>query len=592
MASFFSRIKKVMLTQQDNLICLALIFFINFLANFLLFKDFGFYEDDYLMTIPPMTWSFVDYKAYAIDALKSWPQGRPIFWFFQHTISFTVGKIGSVSAYHLVSYVLTSASGCAVFILLSKLYTRPIAFLAAVFFVLFPADTSKQIFMHQIHTPLTTILVVIALFLSIKGKWAAVYILSLCALLTYEPYFLLFFFAPLLTKARSFRHQCMRMVANAIPLIIILIGTLWFRGFRGEHRALDVLGSPDKYLTKALSAPWIGGWTAVSLCVTRAIEALLHSSLWQWVFIMGIIVIVLCFSCYISKHNNEQEMNLSNVSDPSITAKYGRLFVMGLGMFLASYLYRFYPDYYPPIVNIGRRSLLHAAGSIGLCFAGASLISLVVNLSQKSKMFVYFAVSCYIGLLVSFGIEIQVTQYVRNWQQQKVYYSAIIDQISDLQDGDLIVVNIESAYKDGRESISPSDGFSPYYMVDYPLDMMPRLLHIPVAWKKPPRIIGYYERKTKKLIPGGLVVKMPGWYPESDSLVIADKHFLFFEFKDGKLIRSPHPIVFQGKEFSPRDTENVTTSPFSKTSLHQMLFSPDIEKLWPTIYRSFKYPKQ
>ena len=95
MASFFSRIKKVILNQHDNLVCLALIFFINFLANFLLFKDFGFYEDDYLMTIPPITWSFVDYKTYALDALKSWPQGRPIFWFFQHTISFAVGKIGA-----------------------------------------------------------------------------------------------------------------------------------------------------------------------------------------------------------------------------------------------------------------------------------------------------------------------------------------------------------------------------------------------------------------------------------------------------------------------------------------------------------------
>jgi hypothetical protein len=207
-------------------------------------------------------------------------------------------------------------------------------------------------------------------------------------------------------------------------------------------------------------------------------------------------------------------------------------------------------------------------------------------------MFVYFVVSCYIGLLVSSGIEIQSTQYVRNWQQQKVYYSAIINQIGDLQDGDLIVVNIESAYKDGRESVSPSDGFSPYYMVDYPLDMMPRLLHIPVVWKKPPRIIGYYESITKKLIPGGLVVKMPGWYPDSDSLVIADKRFLFFEFKDDKLIRSQNPIVFQGREFSPRDTQNVTASPFSKTSLHQMLFRPDIEKLWPTIYRSVSYPTQ
>jgi hypothetical protein len=588
MASFPSGIKKGMLNQQNNLVCLALIFFINFLANFLLFKDFGFYEDDYLMTIPPMTWSFIQYKNHIIDTLMNWPQGRPIFWFLQHTISFTIAKIGSVSAYHLFSYVLTSAAGCTVFILLAKLYTRPVALLAAGFFVLFPADTSKQIFMHQIHVPLTTILVVTALFLSIKGKWTVVYILSLCVLLTYEPYFLLFFFAPLLTKARDFRHQYMRMIANAIPLIIILAGTLWLRRFLGEHRASDVLGSLDKYLPKALSAPWIGGWTAVSLCVTRAVEALLHSSLWQWVFIMGTIGIVLCFTCYINKHNNEREINLSNVSDPY---KYWRLFVMGLGMFLASYLYRFYPDYYPPIVNIGRRSLLHAAGSIGLCFAVASLISLVVNLSQKSKMFVYFAMSCYIGLLVSSGIEIQATQYVRNWQQQKVYYSAIIDQISDLRDGDLIVVNIESAYKDGIESVSPSDGFSPYYMVDYPLDMMPRLLHIPVVWKKPPRIIGYYERLTKKLIPSGLVVKMPGWYPDSDSLVIADKHFLFFEFKEGKLTRSSNPIAFQGKEFRPRNTENVTTSPFPKTSLHEILFRPDIEKLWPTIYRSINYPR-
>ncbi len=589
MVSFFSRIKKVILYQQDNLICLALIFFINFLANFLLFKDFGFYEDDYWMTIPQMTWSFVQYKDHIIDALTHWPQGRPIFWFLQHTICFSVGKIGSVPAYYLVSYILTSASGCAVFILLTKFYSRPVALLAALFFVLFPADTAKQIFMHQVHMPITTILVVTALFILIKGKWAAVYILSLGVLLTYEPYFLLFFFAPLLTKARSFRHQCMKMVANAIPLIVILMGTLWFRRFLGEHRASDVLGSLDKYILKALSAPWIGGWTALSLCVTRAVEALLHSSLWQWVFIVGTTGIVLCFTCYINKHNNEQEINLPEVSDPY---KYWRLFAMGLGMFLASYLYRFYPDYYPPIINIGRLSLSHAVGSIGLCFVGASMISLVVNRSPKSKWLAYITMSSYIGLLVSFGLEIQVTQYARNWQQQKVYFNAIIDQISDLQDGDSIVVNIESGYNDGRESRSTTEGFPPFWMVNYPLDMMPRLLHLPVAWKKPPRIYGYYEGATKTLVPDGLRVKTPPYLPDADSLVIADKRFLFFEFKDGKLIRSPHPIVFQGKEFRPRDTKNVIASPFSKTNLYQMLFRSDSDKLWPTIYRSINYPKQ
>ena len=115
-------------------------------------------------------------------------------------------------------------------------------------------------------------------------------------------------------------------------------------------------------------------------------------------------------------------------------------------MFFAPYLYRFSPDYYPPIVDIGRLSMLHFPSAIGAAlFIGAAIDCLLHRL-PKAKYVTLLCCSAYLALLVVFANHIQRSEYARYWRMQQDFAQNVIEQTRDLGDGDIAIVDIETGF--------------------------------------------------------------------------------------------------------------------------------------------------
>lgn len=565
---------------------------VNLLANFLLLPGFGLYEDDYLLTLPALSWSWPEYIANVKSVLISWPQGRPVSWALQHTCSYFLGLMNDLTVFHVFSLLLSSIAATFTYYTLRRLVGQFPAIIAAIFFVLFPADSGKQIFMHQAVFPFTTILFLVAVNCCLSRKHTAFFICAALVFFTYEPYFLLLFFVPLLDLQRAPSKAIKFSLIYAGLLILLLLGGLLVRKSIGEPRSADVLANLAVYLPRALLAPAIGGGTALQLCATRAWEAFLHSSAWQYLFVAGTAGVI---GLVALRLRNAPQSGAGFAHD--YTAPWGltRLFVAGIGMFLAVYCYRFYPDYYPPIINIGRLSSLHAVGLLGLCvMLSCAVLAIQTYLRPFSSALIWVS-SLYLGLLVSAGIEIQTSQYVRNWNQQKQHYSDILALTPDLQDGDLVLVDIESGLAEpGQLDARPTtEGFPPFWMVNYPANLLKLFFVFPTEWKTPPLLLGLWAGADKELTPDGLLVRTPPYVGTDARPALKNHSFILLRWTQGKLQRDSNPIEYQGHLFYPRPPAALDQSQnYPKTRVYNIFFSQGLDRpLWPTVLRSVNYPR-
>src|SRR3982074_3083775 len=83
---------------------------IAFLAHFVFFPLFGLYEDDYILTLPTMSWSWHDLTHWLSDAWIHPIVARPLNEFLRWIICYFTVHGGHLAAGFLLSWVLVSAN--------------------------------------------------------------------------------------------------------------------------------------------------------------------------------------------------------------------------------------------------------------------------------------------------------------------------------------------------------------------------------------------------------------------------------------------------------------------------------------------------
>ena len=109
------------------------------------------------MVLPTIGRTFSELLSADWGYLFSWPQGRPIFWILTDTWIWLGYKLGGISGLYFGAFLLQWICSFFVLKLLLRLLPFVPAFLGAIFFAVFPPDTSKQIIMHQVVFPWMTI---------------------------------------------------------------------------------------------------------------------------------------------------------------------------------------------------------------------------------------------------------------------------------------------------------------------------------------------------------------------------------------------------------------------------------------------------
>ena len=557
------------------------------LANFIHAGSFGIYEDDYIMVLPAIGRSFSELLSANWGYLAGWPQGRPLFWVINDTGCWILYHLGGLNALYLLGFVLQWVVGIAVFQFLLRFFNFTPSFLGAVFFGVFPADTSKQLIMHQALLPLMTLFTLAAINFYRKQKWVACLIVLFLICLTFEPYLLVFVGAGLLFhRNKNKKNFNIFYLTPALMIVLVLFFAFGFRKVLGEARVVSLLSDPWGPLQNALLSLLIGPLNLLLITLSRSGQVLLQAD-WTERTAWGFVALALAFFLLGNK-GARQKMKSKHGKSESWWVLAGALL-----MTIVPYAYRFIPDYFPPIVNIGRLSSLHQVSALGGSLLLAWFIEKTLKIQSNTKV-ILVAWIIWITSFLALGLRVQTSQYVRSANLQQKFWMDVACQIGDWKPGFPIIIDFDSGYENGNEWRPGTEGFSPYWLSNYPTKCLTQLFKLPDNWPRQwpeaPSLYIYYPSMPQWLDGEGLAF-VPCYILSKDNpLVIYSHRFLLFCWENGRLVRSEKSIFAYNKEFIPQ-----------KNNLNKNLFCPELtktgsdildrpKKMWGSLIQSRNYP--
>lgn len=564
-----------------------IILVVTFAAHFIFFPLFGIYEDDYIYTLPTMNFSWQEFKGSLLDAWLNPVQARPLNHFLRHIFFFFTVRHGQLGAGFLLSWLLVSANGIALYALIRRITAYVAALVGALVFVLFPLDTSRQILMHQTDLLVPIFLLLVCFNLYLSGRYWMAYIVMAISLLDLESLFPVFFAAPILAAGvtgTGWKRLLKRLVVHGVIMAglfgLLVIGRLLL----GEERARDVASNPIDTVLRVIQLATEGPLLGVLALVMRPIDGAIHSSPTLLPYLL-LTVAAIAWGLSSVATRGETESDPASAGPPERRPALF-LFVAGLVAWSLSYVLWIPNDYFPPIVGIGRLTGEHSEAAIGAGLVSASLAAWILSLSLAPKRILAVLFSFYCGALVAFGIQIQLGEYVTYWQETKRFWTELLDQIRDVQDGEVVLVE-QSA--DAR--VMPiTKGFGEFDEETYLPMALPLFVNFPKTWKDEPRVYGVWKGCGADDLGDSIKVHTPIWAPTIWPTVHTG-NFIYLRAVDGRLERVTDSVTIEGKTLQPKapPTQDLPPLPLSNSYLN--LVSPVDENRWFTLRDARSYPR-
>jgi hypothetical protein len=581
------------LSKIETAKAIVTILLVTFVAHFVFFPLFGLYEDDYILTLPKMDWSWRDFVQSLSDAWVRPTMARPLNHFLRGVFFFFTVHHGHLSGGFLLSFLLVALNGVLLYALIRRLGNFVSALVGALVFVLFPLDTSRQILMHQTDLLLGITLLLACFHLYLSGRRLAAYALITVSLLNLESFFPPFLVAPIFVagfvKAGSWKGFFKRLAIHAIILGILFGIFVLARFALGEERAREVSLKPSDTIGRMMRLGTEGPWHGIEALIQRPIDGAMHCDARLLPYALVTIVATGWVLVYWCRQGGKNALPASSVtaSPEEVGRRVGScLVIAGLLAWSLSYMLWVPDDYYPPIINIGRLSGEHAAAALGAGLAAAGLAEWALSVSFLPKSVLALAFSFYCGGLVSFGVQIQLSEYVAYWEQTKKFWDVLLDQTRDIQDGEVVIVEQSS---DSR--VMPiTKGFGEFDQESYFPMALPYFVDFPQTWKQKPRLYGIWQGCGYDDLGDSIKVHTPSWAPTIWP-TIRSGNFLYFRARNGRLERVTDSVMIEGKELLPKapPKEDLPPLRFSRTYLN--LVSPVDSKQWLTLRNARNYPR-
>ena len=370
--------------------------------------------------------------------------------------------------------------------------------------------------MHQIYFYWVPILVLFLFTQYFKRRYVLFFMGSLIVLLTYEPYFLVLPFAPLLADSKSWRERLREFLVTSSILGGLLVMILVVRHQLGDPRASTLFEDPTELGRRVITAPWIGFITTLKASIVFPLDALRYGK--AALFIEGLITLLIAYTISIALHPGAKRAS----SRPNLSPRTGLLLIAGAAMFLSPYLYRFIPDYYPPTDDIGRLSMLHFPSAIGAALCIGAALDFLLQRLPRLKHGTLLCCAAYLALLVVFADHIQRSEFARYWRMQRDFAQNVIEQTRDLGDGDIAIVDIETGFGDGIDARPTTPGFSFLWIATYLTEFLKLLNQYPIDWQRPPRLFGFWKDVPSTIQGDTVFLETPPWQPAEYQARIRD----------------------------------------------------------------------
>src|SRR5258708_7246894 len=403
---------------------------VTFVAHFVFFPLFGIYDDDYILTLPTMGWSSHDVTRALANAWIHPTMARPLNHFLRGFFFFFTVHNGHLAQGFLLSWVLVSANGILLFLLIRRILPHAPALIGSLIFVLFPLDTSRQILMIQTDLLVPIFLLLVCFHLYLSDRHLAAYALIAVSLIDLESLFPTFLAAPVLasglTGIHSWKSFFKKLLIHALILGVLFGLFVLGRLALGEERARDVSSKPGDTIGRMVRLGTEGPWHGLEALVLRPLDGALHCDARLLPYVLFAIAVgVLGLSLRSRRDHRETEVS----SPPSVSVQRRAalsVFVGGLLVWSLSYVLWVPDDYFPPVGNIGRETCTHAAAAVGAGLVAAGIAVWLGSFSFIPKRALALAFSLYCGALVAFGVQIQLSENVASWNQTKKFWSAFI----------------------------------------------------------------------------------------------------------------------------------------------------------------------
>lgn len=553
-----------------KIMVLAFLAFTVWIAHSFYFRHFGLYEDDYAHVAPAMGWDLPALLRHA-RVFVTWPHGVPIHFFLPALFSFIGTRLGGLHVLYIVGFIIVTLNAFLFYIILRRTGSEVLALTGALAFCLFPAHTTQTFLTHALgkHTSLTFLLVASSCYL--LGERKISYLVILGALLTYEPPFMVFFGIPLL-KRKWDRSLLRELVKHALILIAIILCVITIRKFTGESRVAEVFSWANILLIplKILIAVVIGPVMSMLLFLYGPARTLLH---WNMEIAIASIASLAVFlwgfhRLRIDSIDEKKDYPLSFHSEPFTLkgtlrapvyySQIARLFVAGIVMLCLAYLVSF--SHFPPTARYGRGTSVHLAATFGGSIIFACICSVVVSVANayRLKKYAFAALALYLSLVVGYRFSIQM-DFKQSWQNQKWFWTNVIENCPDMTDGTVIFVIRDDLPK--TRYIQTNSWADPF--------ILQQVYQFPKHWENPPRVLVVDDDWTQEVIMNGEQWTIP-WATYYE-FPLQDSNVILLQMVDDKLVRSDEPITINGQTLELKPMEPVASPPWEKGALFRYL---------------------
>jgi hypothetical protein len=561
----------------------AFILLIALFAHFILLSRFGIYEDDYSLTLPAMKWSGGEWAAQLWDALAHPVNARPINHFVRRFLFFLTTKDGNLQTAYLVSLLWVSANGFLLFRLLRTELGPTAGLVGAIFYLLYPADTCRQILMHQTDLHLGATILFCSLLLYQANKPVLSFFVAASSLLNYESFYLPFLAAPWIVRSVN-RHNFRNLVLHA-AIFFTLAGIVFFcRDLLGEQRAGQVLSDARQIPVRIVTACFLGPLIGIRESTTRPVDALLHAE--PLGYLLGSLITCGSFLLLRSQTKSERQSWQSSESKDEVQ-KLSIILIGGIFVWSFSYFLSFREDYYPPITTIGRLSAVHTVGEIGAAISFAVGFKVFTKGLRRRGLTVLLTIlSLYFGLLSAFAVHIQSSEFVAEREKQKEFWRSIIDQIPDLAEDDVVLIEASN-----DRTVTPvTQGFPIFGEINFYSLASPYFISHPKNWRQSPGVYGLWAECEFDDVPKGRRLHSPIWVP-SLWPVICDDHIIYFRVDRDRLVRIDGSLDILGKKFRLKVKNPVANTMIMRSKLFQNVFGEADSQKWFTIRDARNYPR-
>jgi hypothetical protein len=390
-------------------------------------------------------------------------------------------------------------------------------------------------------------------------------------------------FVPLLADSQSWSKRFREFLVTSSILAGVLVTILVVRHYMGDPRANTLFDNPSELGMRVITAPWIGLITTLKASIVFPLDALRHGKAALW--IEGLITLFIACSILIAGYPGSERSS----SQPNIFFRGGPLMIASAAMFFSPYLYRFIPHYYPPIVDIGRISMLHFPSAIGAAlFIGAAIDSLLYRL-PKAKYVTLLCCAAYLALLVVFANHVQRSEYARHGRMQQEFAHDVIEQTRDLGDGDIAIVDIETGFDHGADVRPTTPGHSPFWICYTSFGFLKLLNQYPIGWQKPPNLFAFWRTVPTTIQGDAVLLATPPWGTSAQQAGVRDGKFAWLEWVEGRLVRRKEPVIIAGVTLTPKPLdENASIPP--PTKFASIYFNLN-DTSWPSMEKARNYPQ-